>query len=178
MKRVRRAGQLIWLQCKKWESERFGVWRWAGDKGCEGSLGGALGGPGSSCEGSPNKRITLESPKKLGDKWKAMKGDKWRKPRRQQHPTAGQNGDHEGGQMKGDKAAAQARMEITQGDKWRETRQQRQPRGDHAGRQMKGDKAAAAARSSPESRSGRETNEGAQSGRGITAIFRLWGSAT
>ena len=62
-----------------------------------------------------------------------MKGDKGRETRRQPHPTAGQNGDHEGGQMKGDKAAAAAKsrpewrsrrepnegrqMEIMQGDK-------------------------------------------------------------
>ena len=86
-------------------------------------------------------RPQIAFPKKLGDKWKTMKGDKWRETRRQRQPRAGQNGDH-------------------------------------AGRQMKGDKAAAAAKSSPEWRSGRETNEGRQGGSGITTIWRLWGSAT
>ena len=95
-------------------------------------------------------------------------------------PTAGQNGDHEGGHMKGRKtnegreggsgSQEQARIAIMHGDKWRGTRRQRQPRaaqnGDHAGRQKKGDKAAAAAKSSPEGRSCKEANEGGQGGSG------------
>ena len=90
-----------------------------------------------------------------------MQGDKSRETRRQGQPRAGQNGDHAGRQGG---SQEQPNMEITQGDKWMGTRRQRQPRagqnGDHAGRQMKGDKAAGAAKSSPEWRSGRETNEG------------------
>ena len=77
-----------------------------------------------------------------------MKGDNWSKHRRQRQPRAAQNGDHEGRQMKQDKAAAAAKSRPES------TRRQRQPRaaqnGDHAGRQMKQDKAAAAAKSSPE----------------------------
>ena len=38
-----------------------------------------------------------------------MKGDKWRETRQQRQPRAAQNGDHEGRQMKGDKAAAAAK---------------------------------------------------------------------
>ena len=93
-----------------------------------------------------------------------MQGDKWRKTRRQRQPRAGQNGDHAGASQE------QPRMEIRKGDKWRKTRRQGQPRaaqnGDQEGRQMKGDKAAGAAKSNPERRSGRETNEGRQGGRG------------
>ena len=37
-----------------------------------------------------------------------MKGDKRRETRRQRQPQPAQNGDHEGRQMKGDKAAAAA----------------------------------------------------------------------
>ena len=110
-----------------------------------------------------------------------MKGDKRRETRqrqptrRQRQPRAAQNGDHEGRQMKQDKAAAAAKsspelMEIMKGDKCSKNRQQQQPRaaqngvhegrqtqprinGDHEGRQMQQEQAAAAAKSSPEWRS-------------------------
>ena len=96
----------------------------------------------------------------LGDKWKAMKGDKTNEGRQ------GSNGSQE-----------QPRMEIMQ--ETNEGRQggrgnQEQPRVEI----MQGDKAAGAAKSSPEWRSCRETNEGRQGGSGITTIWRLWGSAT
>ena len=74
------------------------------------------------------------------------------------------------GRQGGSGSQEQPRMEIMKGDKWRETRRQRQPRagqnGNQKGRQMKGDKAAVAAKSSPETRSGRETYEGRQGGSG------------
>ena len=38
-----------------------------------------------------------------------MKGDKWSETRRQRQPRAAEKGDHEGRQMKGDKAAATSR---------------------------------------------------------------------
>ena len=64
----------------------------------------------------------------LGGRWKAMKGNKWRETRRQRQPRAAQNGDHEGRQGNSG-SQQQPRMEIMKGDKWRE---------------MKGDNAAAA----------------------------------
>ena len=77
-----------------------------------------------------------------------MKGDK--RTRRQGQPRAGQNGDHAGRQMKGDKvaAAAKSRPEWRSCNKTNEGRQ---------GGRLK---------SSPEWRSCRETNEGRQGGRG------------
>ena len=119
-----------------------------------------------------------------------MKGDKPRETRqrqptrRQREPSAAQNGDHEGRQMKQDKAAAAAKsspewrswretnearqggsgsqeqptMEIMKGDKWSKTRRQRQPRAAQ--------------------RSWRKINAGRQGGSGITTIWRFWGSAT
>ena len=119
-------------------------------------------------EGRGRRRRTQEPT--LGDKWKAMKGDKTNEGRQ---GSSSQNGDHAGRQMKGDKAAAaaksspgwrsgrernegrhggsgsqqQARIKIVLGHKWRETRRQ-------------------AAKSRPEWRSRRETNEGRQGGRG------------
>ena len=142
----------------------------------------------AAAKSSPEWRSWRET--SLGDKggsgsqeqprMQIMKGGKWSETRRQRQPRAAQNGDHEGRQMKRDKAAAaaksspewrswreanearqggsgsqeQPRMEIMKGGKWSETRWQRQPRaaqnGDHEGRQMKRDKAAAAAKSSPE----------------------------
>ena len=132
-------------------------------------------------------RPQIAFPKKLGDKWKAMKGEAGEGGHRNQ--SGRQMTGYEGRQiMKGDQAAAapnsrpewrscreinegrqggsssqeQDRMEIMQGDKWRATR--RQPRaaqnGDYEGRQMKGNKAAAAAKSSPEWKSWREANKG------------------
>ena len=67
-----------------------------------------------------------------------MKGDKWRKTRRQPHPTAGQNGEHEGKQMKGDKAAAAAKSRP----EWRSCRETSEGRQGGSGSQehMKGDK--------------------------------------
>ena len=73
-----------------------------------------------------------------------MKGDK----RRQERPRAGQNGDHEGGQLKA--GAAKSRPE------WRSRRETNE------GRQMK----AGAAKSRPKWRSRRETNEGRLGGSG------------
>ena len=100
-------------------------------------------------------RPQIAFPKKLGYKWKAVKGEAGGGGHRNQHWETNER-------------------------LWRLTRRQRQPRaaqnGDHAGRQMKGDKAAAAAKSRPEWRScsqeqarpewrsWRKTNEGRQGG--------------
>ena len=97
----------------------------------------------------------------MGDKAAAaakseiMKGDKLGRQR-------AHNGDHEGKQMKGDKAAAQNR--------------------DHKGKQIKGDnkgrQGGSGSQEQPRMEIRKGDNKGRQGGSGITTIWRLWGSTT
>ena len=106
----------------------------------------------------------------------------WRETRRQPHPTAGQNGDHAGRQMKGDKAAGAAKSrpesrscrETNEGRKMKAGAAKSRPesrscRETNEGRKMK----AGAAKSRPEWRSRRETNEGRQGGRSSQEQARI-----
>ena len=131
-----------------------------------------------SYEGRGRRRRTQKAT--LGDKWKAMKGNKWRetlKAAAAANTTAAQNREHEGRELKGDKAAAKSSPEwrSSRETTWRGTRRQRQPRagqnGDHEGRLNEGRQGG----SGSQWRSGRGTNEGRQGGSGITTIWRLWG---
>ena len=119
--------------------------------------------------------------------------------RQQRQPTAAQNRDHEGRQLKGDKAAAKSspiiKRDYMKGDKaaaaaksrpewrswretkWRETRRHQQPRagqnGDHQEKLNEGRQGG----SGSQWRSGRGTNEERQGGSGITTMA-IVGSAT